>query len=455
MKKSLIICVAIALAMLVPAQARALESSREILPNGLVVLHMERNNIPLVVITMLVRAGSLEETASKQGLASLTARLMTEGTLTRAAADISAEAEFIGAELSVYSGVDYAQMNLVVLKKDIEKGFGLFSDILLNPSFPQAEIDRQKRLIKNSLKSAEDSPSYLSSRAFGRELYGPDNPYGRITEGTPESIDGLTRDDLAAFHAARFVPNASIMAVAGDITQAELNGLLDKYLGGWSAHPVADTEPPAPPEPPAGQRKIVIDKSDLTQATIMLGHMGVRRDNPDYYAIAVMNYILGGGGFSSRMMEIIRDKMGLAYDVRSGFSGAWKGGDFHVVVQTKNESAKKVIDEALRQIRVMRELGVTDAELADAKSYLIGSFPRRFDSMQGIAASLVVVEFYGLGLDYEKKYKEMISGVTRGEILRVARKYLDPDSYILVVVGNQARTGIKAEGLQLAPPVRQ
>lgn len=448
-----ILYAAMSLALLIPVQAHAIEAGRQVLPNGLTVLHLERNNLPLVVISMLVRAGSLEEPPSKPGLSNLTATLMPEGTLTRTASDISAEAEFIGADLSVSAGVDYAQMNLVVLKKDVDKGFELFSDILLNPGFPQAEIDRQKRMIKNSLKAAEDSPSYLASRAFSRELFGA-NAYGREVEGTPESIDAMTRDDMVAFHSARYVPNASIMAVSGDITQTELNGLIHKYLGKWTARPVVDTEPSAPPAKTAGQRKIVIDKSDLTQATIMLGHAGVRRDNPDYYALAVMNYILGGGGFSSRMMEIIRDKMGLAYGVQSSFSAAWKAGDFHVTVQTKNASAKKVIDEILGQMRIMRKQGVTERELASAKSYLIGSFPRRFDSMQGVAGSLVAVEFYGLGLDYEKKYKRLISAVSREDVLRVARRYLDPENYILVVVGSQAITGIKAGDLQSTPPVR-
>jgi zinc protease len=174
----------------------------------------------------------------------------------------------------------------------------------------------------------------------------------------------------------------------------------------------------------------------------MLGHIGIIRDNPDYYAVSIMNYIFGGGGFSSRLMQSIRDKMGLAYDVDSSFSLNKEKGLFQTEVQTKNESAELVIFEILKQIERIRKEHVSDEELSDAKSFLTGSFPRRLDTNRKIADFLALVEFYNLGLDYMEKYPGYINSITKEDILRVARKYLDPENYVLVVVANQKKAAL-------------
>lgn len=433
--------IALALSLMLAAPAWAIDATRQVLPNGLTVLHMQRGGLPLVVVSIMVRAGALEEPAP--GVASMTARLMDEGTTHRSSEQISSEAEFIGADLSVGAIVDYAELNLTVLKKDLDKGFEMLSDVMLNPTFPEAELARQKVMVKNGLKASEDSPKFLAMRAFTKEVFGPQSPYGRQLEGAPEAIDALTTDALKSFHKARYAPNASIMAVAGDISEAELKAMLDKYFAGWTPREVPQNEPPMPPARTKGETKILIDKPDLTQATILLGHHGIRRNNPDYYAAAVMNYVLGGGGFSSRLMDRVRDDLGLAYDVRSTLAVGWKDGNFHIAAQTKNKSATSVVEESLAAMRKMRESGVTAQELADAKAYMIGSFPRRLETLHGIAGFLGAIEFYGLGMDYDKDYKRIIAGISEDDIKRVARKYLDPDNYALVVVARQSEAGLK------------
>lgn len=439
MKKALAYVITVCLALLLVTEAQALDVNRKVLENGLVVLHAERRNLPLVMVTLLVKAGSMDEPAQKAGLANLAAGLLTEGTKSRSSTQLSEQVAFIGAKLGASAGADYSTITLSVLKRHVEKGFELFSDALLEPTFPPEEIRRRKDLIKASLIRREEEPSFLASRAFIKAVYG-EHPYGRLLEGSPESIEKITRNEIVDFHSKRFLPNNSILSVVGDLGPEELDGLVETYLGRWAKKPVPARE--GFTLPPPEHRVVEIDR-DLTQANILLGHRGISRDHPDYYALAVMNYILGGGGFSSRLMDSVRDGMGLAYSIYSSASSQMEAGDFRVGVQTKNASADEVIKEILRQMKKMREEKVTKEELEDARSFLIGSFPRRLDTMRKIADFLSLVEFYGLGPDYPEKYRQYISNVTREDILRVAKIHLHPDKYVLVVVAGRPEAEVK------------
>jgi zinc protease len=430
---------AMALVVLCPPAALALEVNRERLPNGLLVLHSERDNLPLVVLTLVVKAGVLEEPAEKAGLANLTAKLLSEGTKSRSSVRLNEEVEFIGARLGASAGRDYTTINLSVLKKDVEKGFELFADILLNPVFPKEELERKKRIVKGSLRKSEENPSFLASRAFIKEVYG-DHPYGRVLRGSFRTLEGITREDILGFYSGYFHPNNSILTVVGDLDRGELVDLIDRHLKGWQEATVLAL--PKVPIRKAVRKVVRIDK-DLTQANIMLGHIGVRRDNPDYYALSIMNFILGGGGFSSRLMDSIRDRMGLAYSVYSSFSPRLEQGHFMVSVQTKNASANTVVDEVLGEMKRIREEGVTEEELDDAKAYLTGSFPRRLDTMGKLVGFLSSVEFYGLGPDYVEKYPGYINAVSREDVMRVAQKYLDTEDFILAVVAKQSEANIR------------
>ena len=418
----------------------ALDVKRTVLPNGLVILHSEKHSLPVVMVTLLLKVSQLNEPQGEAGLANLTAQLLTEGTKNRKSFEISDEIEFIGASLDASAGSDYTTITLSVLKKDINKGFDLFSDILLNPVFPQEEIDRKRELIKGFLRQREEEPSFLAGRAFKKEVFG-EHPYGRLIEGSLETVDSIKREDLIKFHSDYFLPNNSILSVVGDLTSEELDALIEKYLSEWKK-----AELPFMVVEKLGSEKkkkiIKIDK-DLTQANIILGNPGISRYNPDFYAVSVMNYVLGGGGFASRLMQYIRDEMGLAYDVHSFFSVGKEDGSFQVGIQTKNESANAALDEIFKQIDRIKKEKVSDQELSDAKSYLTGSFPRRLDTNRKIADFLANVEFYNLGLDYVEKYPVYINSVTEKDVLRVAQKYLDSENYILVVVANQKKAAVK------------
>lgn len=420
--------------------ALALNVSRTTLPNGLVVLHSEKHNLPIVMLTLLIKVGQVNEPKDKAGLANLTAELLTEGTKERSSTQISEELEFIGASLSASAKRDYTTISLSVLKKDMQKGFELFSDILLNPVFTQDEIERNRELTKGFLKQREEDPSFIAGRAFRREVFG-EHPYGRLIEGSIDTIDRIKRQDILDFYTAYFLPNNSILSVVGNLTSEELDMLIKKYLSDWKRANIPSKRLNIVSE--RKERRLVTIDKDLTQANIVLGNIGLSRDNPDYYAVLVMNYILGGGGFSSRLMQSIRDEKGLAYDVHSFFQSYKQGGMFKVYVQTKNESANTVIHELLKQIKRIREESVTDQELSDAKSYLTGSFPRRIDTNRKIADFLAVVEFYDLGLDYIENYPQYINSVTKEDVLRVAKMYLDNEDYILVVVADQEKARVK------------
>lgn len=420
--------------------AYALDVKRVVLDSGLTLLVVERHNLPIVKVTVGVNAGSMSEPEDKAGLAGLTAGLLTEGTRKRTNRQISEEIEFVGGALGASADDDYATVSLSVLKKDISLGFDLLSDIILDPVFPADELNKKRERIKGSLKAQEEQPGFVASREFRKAVFGS-HPYGRLNTGTPETLDMITREDIVSFHSAYYVPNNAIMSVVGDITVDEVKGLLKDYFAGWRSRELPG---PLNGEPHAsGVRNVITVDKELTQANIILGHAGVSRGNPDYYAVSVMNYILGGGGFESRLMQNIREEKGLAYDIHSFFDPSRYGGIFQVGLQTKNESANTAITEILKEIRRIRDEQVSDTELSDAKSFLTGSFPLRFETGSRIAGFLVAVEYYGLGLDYIDKYPSYINGVTKEDVQRVARKYLDPENYVLVVVADQQKALIQ------------
>lgn len=441
MKKQLFKCTLLLLAfvLFIPARGWPIDAKRVVLPNGLTLLFSEKHNLPIVKATMLIKASPINEPAEKAGLANLTAELLLEGTKTRTSEEISEAIEFIGGDLSVSTERDYTELELSILKKDIKTGFSILSDILLNPVFSENEITRKKDIIKGALRQREEDPSFLGSRAFRKAVFSTSHPYGRIIEGSTNTLDMITREDIIDFHKNWYRPNNAILSVVGDISFDELNGLIQEFFGTWKPY-----EAPAPTIPPVtvpAEPKTIPVEKDLTQANIFLGHLGVKRSNTDYYALSVMNYILGGGGFASRLMTRIRDDLGLAYDVHSYFTSNLFRGAFLVGVQTKNRSAKDVIRIILEEIKRIQKEPVTDEELMEAKSYLTGSFPRRLDTMGKVARFLALTEFYGLGLDYDMEYKDLINSVTKDDVLRVARKYLHPDAYTLVIVADLEKAG--------------
>ena len=412
---------------------------RTVLNNGLVLLTSEQRALPMVSIELLIESGSRHEPAEQAGLANLTARLLTQGTQKRSAVQISEALDFMGASLSASCGEDVATVSMTILKKDLAAGLDLLAEVLTQASFPPVEIDRQKQAVIASIRARQEDPGAVAGTAFAAALF-PKSPYGRPVEGTEATVKLVQQKALQDFYARHYRPNRAIIAVVGDVAEKEIAEALSKAMKGWSKG-AAGAKPAAPAQ--IGQPQVVQVKKDLTQANIVLGHNGVARGNPDYYAIQVMNYILGGGGFSSRAMDSIRNERGLAYSVYSYFAAEKSHGSFQFVMQTKNETAAEAIRIAKDEMRRMREQPVEERELSDAKDYLIGSFPLRFDTNRKVAGFLAQVEYYELGLDYPERYNGLIGKVTREDVARVAKQYLRPDDLITVVVGNATKTATK------------
>lgn len=419
-----------------PARANMVPQ-RSVLGNGMILLTSEQRALPMVSIELLIDAGSRHDAPKQEGLANLTARLLTYGTQRRTALQISDTLDFIGADLSAGCGEDLANVSMTVLKKDLATGLELLAEVLTLSTFPQEEIDRQKQSIIASIKAREESPGDIAQRRFAAALY-PQSPYGRPVEGSEASVKGLEQQSLKAFYERYYRPNRTILSVVGDISHQEIARALNEAFRSWPKGEPA-TAPVAPSK--VGSAETIRVNKDLTQANIIFGHEGVGRENSDYYAIQVMNYILGGGGFASRTLDSIRNERGLAYSVYSYFSAEKGHGTFELVMQTKNDTALEAIRIAKAEIRRMREELVTEEELSDAKDYLTGSFPLRFDTNRKVANFLAQVEYFQLGLDYPERYPDLIRKVTRKDVQRVAQTYLKPETLITVIVANQKKIG--------------
>ena len=412
---------------------------RVVLPNQLVLLVGEDHSLPLVTLRLLMDSGSRRDPPGKEGVANLTAKGLLLGTSTYSVTAFREVLDFMGASLTSWAGRDNTTLGLRVLKKDLDKGFDLFMEVFTQPTFPQEEIQRQVEKTLAAIQSAEDRPGEIARKAFQRTLFS-NNPYGHPVEGTRESLSHITREAVLQFHKTYYHPNNAILAIVGDITIEEVRAKLIPRLSQWPIGKVPDEHFTArfTKEP----KTVKIDRN-ISQANLILGHKGISRKNPDYYAATVMNYILGGGGFGSRLFEEIRVKRGLAYSVASYFDTGKYPGSFQISLQTKNASAQEAISLLRQEMERIRREPVSEEELDKAKKYLIGSFPLRLDTQSKLARVITQIEYHDLGLDYCEKYPSYINAVTREDVLRVAKSYLHPGSAILVIVAHLKEAGMR------------
>ncbi len=405
------------------------------LSSGTVVLIKEVKALPSVYLHLVIEAGSLLDPKGKEGLAAFTAEGLLTGTRRRTAMQISEEIEFTGGALVTRAGRDYTAITLNVLRKALPTGLEILADVLTGPAFRPKEMAKKKEEFKARIRKEEEDPGLLAHKTFLAELFHK-RFYGRPLLGTAKSVSSLTKMDLRRFYQNQVCRSKVICAAVGQTTEKEFMSLWEKYLGSW---PEAAIEAPIriPPESKVKNGCVKRIDRDLTQANIVLGHRGIPRIHPDYYAVLVMNYILGGGGFRSRLMNNIREEKGLAYSVYSLFVPGKHGGYFQAVVETKNQTAGVAIHELLKEMDRIRTGGITDEELNEAKLYLTGSFPMKMDTNAKIAQLLTDIEFYGLGLDYPVRYPKIIDAITKDDVADAAQTYLHPEDCILVIVGRQ------------------
>ena len=430
----------VALMLLPPAFAADITPVRLTTANGMTVLVLEQHFLPIVEIHALIKTGSAQDPPEKAGLANLTASLLDEGTTTRTSKQLAEQIDFVGGSLEVKAGEDFTTASMRVLKKDTELGFTLLADMLMHPSFPKQELERVRAQIIGEITSDNDDPGHVAMKAFNQMVF-RNHPYRWPTNGMEETLGKITLADVQGFYAKEYLPNQTILTVVGDVTAEQATTLIQTYFGPWKKGAV---QARTTKKPSAIEKKTVqLIEKDLTQSTIVLGHGGISRTNPDYYAVLVMNHILGAGGFSSRLMDSIRDKQGLAYGIMSHYDARSMPGSFWVSLQTRTEATNQAIAGVLSEMKGIRDAAVTDQEISEAKSFLMGSFPLRLDSTAKLAQVLAQLEFFGLGLDYFSQYPKWIERVTKEDVQRVAKQYLDPQRYALIVVGNIAKAKVR------------
>lgn len=421
-------------------QAADIVPTRSMTANGMTVLFLEQHFLPTVEIHALVKVGSAQDPPDKAGLANLTASLLDEGTQTRTSRQIAEQIDFVGGSLAAHAAEDFTTASARVLKKDADLGFALLADVLQHPAFHKQEFERVRTQILGEILSDDDDPGNVAMKAFHQLIF-HGHPYSWPAHGSEDTLNKITVADVQQFHAREYVPNQTILVIVGDLTQEQAATLVQTHFGSWKKGTPSPYQIKKPT--PIDRKMVQLIEKDLTQSTIVLGHTGISRTNPDYYAVTVMNYILGAGGFSSRLMDSIRDKQGLAYGIMSQFDSRLLPGAFFISLQTRTEVTNQAITGVLTEIKGIRDAPVTDQELSEAKSFIVGSFPLRVDSSAKLANVLAQVEFYNLGLEYFTSYPKAIEKVTKDEVLRVAKQYLDPQHYALVVVGSIAKAKVK------------
>lgn len=409
------------------------EVTVDTLDNGIVLFMMEDHRLPVFNIRGIVRTGSIYDPDGLDGLASITGTVMRSGGTTNIAPDsLNAILEYLAASIETYVGEEQGGVSMNCLAKDMDQCLGLMADILMHPEFRQDQIDLQKDKIKESIIRRNDDPNGIAYREFAHLLY-DDSPFGRIQEWEP--ISKITRQDMIDFYKKYFVPNNLWLGVTGDFNKDDIEQKISAAFAGWQ--PSKIDFPPTPKVDKKSNPGVFLVDKDLTQSTILFGQLGIKQTNPDRYAIAVMNYILGGGSFTSRMTSVVRSDMGLAYSVGSRFATDSRYvGTFGAFCQTKTSTTYKAMYNMLDQIKIMRKQKVTDYELKAAKDSYINRFVFQFTSPSAIVSRLMNLEYDGMPEDFYKNYISNVEAVTVDDVLVVAKKYLKPEEMTFLVVGS-------------------
>jgi len=404
------------------------------LPNGLQVVAVLHHEQPVVSMRMIVWAGSSLDPKDKLGLAHLAASLLDQGTTTKSAGEMNDAIDFIGGAMGAGAGTDLTFANLVVMKDSFESGLQMLSDMVRHPAFAPPEIERQRQQILSNLTVSLEDPEYVADAVFDRLVYGL-NPYGMPHSGTPKTLSAISRDDLVQFHARNFVPNNAIMAIVGDVTAEEAFAGATKVFGDWQRADVARPAFAPPPEP--ARRVVIVNKPDAVQTEVRVGHLGVKRSNPDYMALNLTVRILGGEG-ANRLHQVLRTERGLTYGAKADMDTLLESGDFEASTSTRSAATAEVLRLIVDEFWRLQRERVGERELSDAKAYLTGSFPLTIETPDAIATQVLNVLFYGLPVEQLQSFRDRVNAVRTDDIERSARSFLKPDRLSVVLVGNAA-----------------
>lgn len=399
------------------------------LKNGLKVFVIEDDRKPTIALRLLVKGGSVCD-GQKPGLSAFVAGLLNRGTESRDAATFAKESDFIGMTLEAAAGADAVSLSAAGLNKYTDQILGLFSDALLHPAFPAEQLAKEQRKALSKLDSEKQEPAALLEKLQGKVLFG-EHPYGAYL--TPESVKAITREDLAAYHQAYFVPNNATLAVVGDVKAADIVPRLEKALGAWSARPVAEPKLPALPET-KGLTIHLVDRPGSVQSNISVTEPGPSRTDPDTVELNVLNATLGGG-FSGRLFQNLREKHGWTYGAYSAFGLNKLAGSFEASAETRNEVTVPAIKEMLVEMKRLREEPVPDTELELQRQYNIGNYLLSLENTMRTAQRVQDIDLYGLPADFYKRYAKRMETVTPAVAQQLAQRHISVENVAICIVG--------------------
>ena len=416
-----------------PALRLPLITTRQ-LQNGLRIVVVEQHELPIADVLLQIRNGGEADAAGRTGTAALTSALLSEGTTTRSALEIADQAAFLGVRVNTGSGWEQSTVSLHTPTAQLDSAMALFADVVLHPAFPVPDLERVRKVRLTSLQQLRDRGPSIADRAFATALYGEQHPYGRPLAGTEASIASITRAEIQGYYESYYRPNNATLLVVGDVKPDDVERRAQRLFGGW-----ARREVPAPThataEGPKATTLVLIDKPGAAQSSFRLGGIGVPRSTKDYFALQVLNTILGGS-FTSRLNQNLRETKGYTYGAGSGFSMRRLAGPFTASAEVVSAKSDSALVEFLKELRAIRDTVPTD-ELAKAKRYLQLGLPEDFETTGSIAGQLLPLITYGIPLDFYNSAVENIGAVTQADVQRVARQYVNPDRLTLVIVGDR------------------
>lgn len=423
---------------------------KRMLTNGLPVWIVERHEVPVVHVNLVVLSGTGDDPAGKFGVASLTASMLTEGAGSRSALAIADAVDFLGADLDANSGSDQSAVRLNVPVARLAEALTVMADVALRPTFPDAELARLKAQRITGVIQARDNPEAIGQLGFARVVYGTTHRYGTALTGTAQTIQAFTVGDVRAFYASAYQPGNAALIVVGDVTPARVMPLLETNFGKWRPtgqpvpHNLLRTEPERQP-----RQVYIIDKPGAPQSQVRIGWVGVPRSTPDYFPITVMNTVLGGS-FSSRLNLNLREKHGYTYGAQSQFDMRLGAGPFVASAGVQTDKTADALKEFFAELEAIKQAVPAD-ELARAKHYVSLRYPLGFETTGNIATRLEQALVYRLPDDYFSTYVQKIESVTGADVQRVAQKYVQPARFAVVIAGDRSAIEPTIQALNLGP----
>ena len=424
--------------------------TRQTLSNGLEVLILEKHQVPLAQINLVVKAGSAMDPQDRPGLASMTAAMLDEGAGTRSALELADAIAYLGADISIGAEQHRITAALHTPVARLDSALALLADVTLRPSFAREELERLRTERLTALVQQHDEARAVAQVLFMHTVFGDTHPYGRRTSGTEASLRALTPDDLRRFHAAQFRPTNAALIVVGDVTPAQIVRKLEATFGKWSAAGAAPTAPSWREATQVSKREVLLaDKPGAAQTEVIIGRVGVPRSTADYYALTVMNTALGGS-FTSRLNQNLREEKQYTYGAGSSFQYDRLAGPFSARAAVQTAVTDKALVEFMKELTRIRT-GITPEELSRAKNFVALRFPERFQSISTIARQLGDLVTYDLPLDYYNSFVQRILAVTAADVKRVASQYVDPNKMVVVLVGDRSKIEAGVKALKLGP----